>query len=189
MLYAYPVHTTHKSAVTTAFHNMILTDGMSGKNFSEIVKSVEEYRLTQYLKQRCNYTEAVQLWKSVPRVHNSHTREFADFSTFEDAAGWNESRAPTDDYVRELFTAHCEKHQTLFGATLNNIVPFVVQSVDATYESSTRTKGGMDPHSRKKEPIPEKCIIFSMNGTGQISSFSRSVNDRWVGWLLYVCIT
>jgi len=168
---AYPVFLLHRSAVTKEVLMLLVGDVLTAKTFDDIANTIATFRMSKYFNLRLIYNETVEIFKKTPRIDGSHMREFPAFGTFEDKDGYNETLAPQSQYLINVFKAYHESHFDLINACLDNLIPHKVQSLDFTFHVSKRTK---DPDGK---PIHENSLLFSMNGTGQVSSFVRGVNE------------
>ena len=134
-------------------------------------------RVSKFLDSKCSYVEAVKFWQGTERVDGSHTKEYAAFSSFDFDSGYNE-RYIEAKYITDLFCSYCQERMPVFNQSLQNVKPHLVQSIDYTFNAAGRTKQNVDPSTSQEAGIEENSIIFSVNGSGQISAFRRSKNER-----------
>ena len=103
-------------------------------------------------------------------MDNSNKDFYPDFSCFEDELGYNETFSIDSEMIISIFKTYIDDRKTIIEETLDSVEPHFCQSIDATFNTSTRTKLSVDENGVSQQ-IPQTSMIFSMNGTGQVYSF------------------
>jgi hypothetical protein len=149
---------------------------MSGKTFDEQASTMAELRVRKYLQARTGCIESVQFWGSCPRLDRRET--YPDFSSFEETTGWNEVFINAY-FISELFVDFVEYRQEFFQSFLDSIKVDRIQAIDFTFESAKRTKTYKGSGSGQAVTAVElNSLLFSLNGSGQITAFRRAKNER-----------
>jgi hypothetical protein len=107
--YPFTVDSAHSLILFEDVTYLITGDAITAKTFDEIVLSIGEARMTEYLRRRAIFKSSQDFF-SKRRRHGSEAgtaaeveRALEDFSTFDDPNGYNETKAPAKSTVLKLF--------------------------------------------------------------------------------------
>lgn len=161
------------SAVTKELLTILVGDILTAKTFDDVANTIATHRMAKYFNLRLIYNESIEIRKNMSRFDGSDITEYPVFSTLEEKEGYNDTLAPHSKYLTEVFTKYHENYSDLISACRNHIIPHKVQSLDFTFNIAKRTKG------KDGKSIEKNSMLFSMNGTGQVSAFVRGINESY----------
>lgn len=178
---AYPVLTTKTNGVTDELLGTILGDVMTGKSFSSISESIRTHRNNIYLHKRLQWLEVCQVYSEAASISFTTSSPFSstEFSNIESPCDYNSASVPSSTFLVDVFIRYVREREHIFQACMQNVVPHTVQSIDFTFNAAKRTKITTQSGGHV-EAIGLDSLLFSLNGTGEISSFRRAKQEGHV---------
>jgi hypothetical protein len=144
----YPIKWAGEILYHEELANLIICDSMTAKTFDEISHTIRQLRFDRYTKQRARYYCAIAFNDQVTNLgcRNYFIRDnvtisgSAEFSSFDDPTGYNESPGPDPKQLISFFQGYISERKSTFEDYRRNTLPHPVMSFDTTFWAGQRTK-------------------------------------------------